>query len=236
MLVVDDREKTQHPTLLNDIGLPSIVVRRLEAADYSFLDRNNNPVGIERSEIGNLIQKMQSGELESQLLKCQENYIDVILLIEGVYDKIGGLLAVYKKSERGYFRFHIHPNTQYNSVKALEIRLSELGIELIHSSNFECSMGLINVIYRQRTKPEESHLLFKKTKVVKIPTRWTNDPAVPKLMALVPRLPETVAKRLLIEYGSIWGVLHADDSEILQIGGFGRGALDKLKEGIGKPL
>jgi len=48
------------------------------------------------------------------------------------------------------------------------------------------------------------------------------------------RFPEKVAIRLIHQFGSIWGVIHAEDSELLAVEGMGRGLLTKLKEGIGK--
>jgi len=49
-------------------------------------------------------------------------------------------------------------------------------------------------------------------------------------------MPEKVAIRLVNKYGSIWNILHTEDSELLQVEGFGRGLLDKLKRGVGKDV
>ena len=244
MLVVDDREVQEmvnHRNISNTeelsslLGVP-VTVQRLDSADFVFLNRNNEPVGIERCEIGNLMQKIRSGELEAQLIRCDENYSNVILLTEGVYDHVAGFLAHYKKNRVGnsYYRSRIEPNFRYSEVKALEIRLSELGIEVMGSPNFVCSMSLIETIYQQRTKPEEQHTLFKKVRAVKIPVRMSANPAVPKLMALCPRLPEKVAIRLIYQYDSIWTILNTPDEMLLEVEGFGRGLLDKLKKGVGK--
>lgn len=235
MLIIDDREIVQHPDIPKLLGMPS-TVQRLDAADYAFLDRNSEPLGIERSEIGNLIQKVRSGELESQMLKCQENYAHTILLTEGVYDSIDGLLAVYNGGNRGYYRTYVYPRTYYETVMAIEIRLSEMGIELIHSPTLQCSMTTIRAIYNQRTKEESQHTLFKRTRAVVIPTKLTNNPAVPKLMTLCPRISEKVAIRLINKYDNIWTLIHQPDEELLKIEGFGRGLLDKLKKGVGKDV
>lgn len=233
MIIVDDREANQHPEIPDLLDLPH-VIQRLDAGDFCFLDRNHDPTGIERSEIGNLIAKLRSGELEEQMLKCQEAYKRIILLIEGVYDQHGGLLATHKNGNRGYFRVHIYPHTPYEYVKALEVRLSEMGIEVLSSPNFECSMTVVKTIYNQRTKPEEEHTLFKRTRAVHIPTKLTSNPSVPRLMALANRLPEKVAIKLINKYDTIWNILNTEDSELLDIEGFGKGLLDKLKRGVGK--
>ncbi len=233
MITVDDREATQHPEIPDLLDIPC-VVQRLDAADFAFLDRDNEPTGIERSEIRNLLQKLRSGELEAQMLKCQANYNKIILLVEGVYDEVSGFLAIHRQSERGYYRSQIYPHTRYDHITALLVRLSEMGIEIIHSPNFGCSMVVVRTIHNQRTKAEEEHSLFKRIRPIKIPVKLSANPAVPKLMALCPRLPEKSAIRLINKFGSIWSILNSPDSELLEITGFGKGLLDKLKKGVGK--
>ena len=235
MITIDRRELQEHEDIPELIGLP-FVVDTLEAADYAFLNCNGEPVGIERCEIGNLLQKLRSGELESQMAKCDSAYSTVILLIEGVYDKVNGFLAVHAQSERGYFRKHIYPHTRYDFTIASLVRLSEMGIEIIPSPNFACSMTVVRTIYQQRTKAEEDHSLFKRIRPVNIPVKLSSNPAVPKLMALCPRLGEKVAIRLINKFDSIWDILHVDDNELLEIEGFGKGLLDKLKKGVGKDV
>lgn len=233
MITVDSREAQQHPEIPDLLDIP-VFIDLLPAADFAFVDRDMEPTGIERSEIGNLVMKLRSGELESQMLKCQENYSSIILLAEGVYDRLDNLLAIYKKGNNGYFRSHVYPNTRYNDIMAMMVRLSEMGIEVIPSPNFECSMELVKVIYHQRTKPEEEHRLFKSVRKINIPVKLSNNPAVPKLMSLTKRFPEKVSIRLINKFGSIWNVIHAKDEELLEVDGFGKGLLQKLKEGIGK--
>lgn len=235
MIVIDDREVTQHPTIPKLLDLPDIKIVRLDAADYSFLNSRDEPVGIERSEIGNLLQKLRSGELESQMGKCSEAYSSIILLVEGVYDEVQGFLAIHRQSERGYFRNHIYPHTKYDYTMASIIRLSEMGIEVIPSPNFECSMSVIRVIYQQRTKPEEEHQLFRRIRPINIPVKLSSNPTVPKVLALGRRMPEKVAIRLVNKYGSIWNIIHTSDEELLQVEGIGRGLIQRLKQSIGKP-
>lgn len=236
MIVIDDREVTQHPTIPKLLDLPDIKIVRLDAADYSFLNSRDEPVGIERSEIGNLLQKLRSGELESQMGKCSEAYSSIILLVEGVYDEVQGFLAIHRQSERGYFRNHIYPHTRYDYTMASIIRLSEMGIEVIPSPNFECSMVVVRTIYQQRTKPEDQHSMFKRIRPIRIPVKLSANPAVPRLMSLCPRLPEKTAIRLINKYESIWSILSTPDSELLGVEGMGKGLLDKLKRGVGKDV
>jgi len=233
ILIIDDREHTQHPELSEIIGIEHRI-ERLDTADYAFLDRNGSPVGIERCEIGNLIQKLRSGELEDQLYRCQESFPTTILLKEGVYDYLGGLLAIHKQGERGYFRSYVYPRTTYESIKAMEVRLSEMGVEIVDTANFACSMLVVRVIYQQRTKAEDKHTLFKRVRVPKFPTKLTTNPTVPRLMALVPRIPEATAIALVHKFDTIWNIIHAEDKALLEVQGMGKGLVRKLRESLGK--
>ena len=234
MLTIDRREIQEHEDIPELIGVP-FTVETLDSGDYCFLTRRSEVLGIERSEINNLMQKLWSGELEAQLVRCSEQYNSVMLLVEGVYDEVAGYLAVYKQTDKGYYRNRICPNTKYADIMAVLSRLSELGIEVIQTPNFAASMTCIRTIYGQRNKPEDEHSLFKRTRAIQIPTKLTNNPAVPKLMALCPRLGEKVAIRLINKYNTIWEIIHAEDAELLNVEGMGKGLLQNLKKGLGKP-
>lgn len=226
---------TQHPEIPTLLKTP-VVVARLGSADYAFLDSHDEPVGIERCEIGNLMQKIRNGELESQLIRCDEDYSTVILLVEGVFDESAGLVAHYRKSREGtaYFRSRIEPFFKWVEVQSTLIRLSELGIEIMETPNFGCSMLLIDTIYKQRTKPEESHQMFKRIRSIKIPVKLSANPAVPMLMSLCPRLPEKTAILLINKYGSIWNILNTPIPDLMETDGVGRGLVTKLFTGVGK--
>ena len=233
MLTIDRREIQEHPTIEQLITIPH-TIDTLDSADYAFLDCDNEPVGIERAEISDLISKLRSGRLEEQMTRCDQNYHTIILLVEGVYDFVGGFLATYKQSERGYYRTKIYPHTRYDHITAMLIRLAQMGIEIVHSPNFEASMIVVQTIYHQRTKPEAEHSLFKRIRPINIPVKLSANPAVPRLMALIPRIPEKTAIRLINKYGGIWTILNTDDKELLTVEGMGKGLVDKLKKGVGK--
>jgi ERCC4-type nuclease len=232
MITVDLREHSQHPETEKLAGGNTQIIM-LDAADYAFLDRDSRPTGIERCEIGNLIQKLRSGELEQQLRRCAEEYQTVVLLIEGVWDARGGLVASYKPYTKGYYCQRVHSNTYYEYVMSFLIRVSELGIEVMQTPNLRCSLDTINTLYKQRTKPEEQHTLFKHVRPLHIPPKLSANPAVPKLMGLCPRMPERVAIRLIFKYGTIWSILNASTADLLEVEGMGRGLVKNLRESVG---
>jgi ERCC4-type nuclease len=241
MILIDDREVSEHPELseLLKVVLPPgipILVERLDAADYSFLDSVGRAVGIERCEVKNLVQKLISGELEAQLTKCADIYQRVYLLTEGVYSSLAGLLTVFKEGEKVYYRDRVYPNTYYAYVLASLVRLSDFGVELIHTPNLPCTVTAIAIIYKEQRKPEDERTLFKKIRPIKMPQKISKNPAVGRLMGLCPRLPEKVALALVLKYGSIWNILHTEDKELLEVDGFGKGLLSKLKETVGKEV
>lgn len=69
-----------------------------------------------------------------------------------------------------------------------------------------------------------------------MPTKLTNDPSVGRMMGLCPRMGEKVGIRLIHRFGSIWGVLHATDKELLEVEGMGKTLVKHLKEAIGKDV
>lgn len=233
MLIIDDREHTEHPEIDTLLDIPH-TIQRLDSADFAFLSLDNCPIGIERCEINNFVQKLRSGELESQLRACSEAYSTTYLLIEGIYDQVDGLLAVNKSYDRGYFRNRIYPHTFLDTITASLVSLMRMGLEVIWSANFECSMRTVKVIYKQHQKPEDQHSLFKSLRPVVIPTKLTNNPAVPKLLSLCNRMPEKVAILLINKYGSIWKILNTPDKELMETEGMGKTLVNRLKEGVGK--
>jgi ERCC4-type nuclease len=225
VLTVDDREATQHPNVQELLKPVPTKVERLDSADYAYLDQSGLAVGIERCEVGNLLQKLRDGELETQLTRCEEQYSVIYLLVEGVYD--GDLVAVYKPSHSGYFRSHVYPNTRYEYIAGSLAGLDRMGIRIIQAATFECSMKMIKELY----KPE--HGLFKKIRAISIPVKMSSNPNVPMLMALCKRMPERVAIQLIGKYTNIWTILHTEDKELLEVDGFGKTLLSRFKESVG---
>ena len=236
MILIDKRQIVQHPEIPELLHL-DYGVALLDAGDYCFSDGSGKLVGIEQSEITNLIQKLRSGELESQMRKCQNLFDSIILLVEGVYDSVEGLLATYSKGKnnKGYFRSYVFPRTTFEYAMTSLIRLSEMGIEVIPSANLECSIDIVRYIYNNRTKTEEEHTLFKRIRKINIPTKLTANPDVPKLMSLVPRMSEKAAIGLIYKFGTVWNIIHAEDAELTEVDGVGKGLVDNLRRSVGKP-
>jgi len=233
LLYIDSREVQEHPEIPDIIGVENTVVL-MPAADYAFFDYEGKPVGIERCAIGNFVQKLRSGELEDQMAKCINMYATVILLVEEVFDACDNMLATYKHTKKGYFKSYIYTHTYYDAIEAAIVDMSRMGIELIQTPNFDCSMRTVNILYHNRTKTE--HSLFAKIRKPVMPVKMSSNPAVPKLLALCPRMPEKVAVALVYEHDTIWNILHATDKELMEIEGMGKGLVKNLREGVGKDI
>lgn len=234
MLFIDDREVTAHPEIPDVIGVEYSVLR-LPAADYVFFDwSNSSSVGIERSAIGNFVQKLRSGELEEQMAGCISMYQSVILLIEDVYDANDEVLATYKHSKKGYFRNYIYTHTYYDAIQSAIVDISRMGVEVLTTPNFDCTMRTVNIIYHNRTKQPSEHALFSKIRKPIMPVKMSANPAVPRLMALCPRIPEHVAIALVYKYDTIWNIVHQEDKELMETEGMGKGLVKNLREAIGK--
>ena len=238
MIVVDDREHTQHPEI--DTLLPGCNIDRLDAGDFAFLDYNADPVGIERCEVSNLMQKLEDGELESQLRTAEDLYKKFYLLTEGVWDKDkDGAVRSFKYAELkfkgkklpAYIHYRRHGFFQYNRLISSIIRLEEMGLKILPTTpNFACSMELVKLLSIKLAEPPEAGKMFTSSRTMKIATKLTKNPAVPMLMHLCPRLPETVAIRLINEYGSIMGILMANPTDVE---GFGQTLQGRLRTNVG---
>jgi ERCC4-type nuclease len=191
-------------------------------------------VGIERCEVGNFVQKLQSGELEEQMIRCTRTYSTTTLLLEGFYGHVGQLLCTFKEGTNAFFRSHIYPRLRMDSMVAALIRMSEYGIEIIQSPNLEGSAVTIRLLHNQRTEAEGLATLFKKIRHNKMPVKYSSNPQVSKLLGLGNRIPERVAIELIEKFGSIWAILNSQDKDILEVKGVGKGLLEGIKKGVGK--
>lgn len=234
MLFIDSREVVEHPEIPSLIGLEHSIIL-MPAADYAFFDYQNMVVGIERSGIANLIGKLKNKELERQLRHCKELYQSIILIVEGIYvpDKTGKL-AIFREAGDFYRKTFTYKRVSYKYVKAVEVDLSRMGVEIFHSPSLDCTMQIVKLIYENRTKKPDDHKLFTSMREVALPCKISANPAVPKLLTLVPRLSEKSAVLLLHKYNTIWNILHAPDEELMRIEGVGKGAVKNLRESIGK--
>lgn len=230
MIIIDDREHTQHKNTQRLLAPIPTKVERLEAADFAFLNHATEPVGIERCHVTNFLQKLRDGEMESQLRRCQQDYSQVILLLEGIYDEVSGLLALYNVTKSGHFRYKVFANTQWAYIQGCKVRLSSMGIEIIEAHSFEASMDTVRMIYNQRTKPNTEQQMFRHTRRMALPTKLTNNPSVGRLMGLIPRLPEKTAILIMQKFGSLWNVLLASDQELMGVNGVSKTTVKKLRE------
>lgn len=241
MITVDDREVTEHPDI--PTMLPGCQVQRQET-DYMFLTVSSEVCGVERSEVGNLIQKIVSGELERQVRLASEVCNLFYLLPEGVWDEEAGKVISYRKKlvylpahnrrEYAYILSHRYDSYQYDSLASLLIRLEQMGVRLLPASpNFMCSIRIIRLLETKLTEPPEARTLFRKVQSVLLPTKLTKNPAVPRLIALCPRLSEKTAVMLINKYETILNIVNAPESDVLRVDGMGATLLRRLKDNIG---
>ncbi len=235
MLTIDRREDQQHPEFANGLVSAQIPIRvdTLDEADFAFLNLMREPIGIERMAISNYVQKLMDGELEAQLRRCADSYFTTYVLIEGVYTPSKGRLAIHRSTRRGFYPSKTYARISYGVVVSSLVRLESMGFKLIHSANPDATIYVIESIYNHHQKHEDDHTLFTKLRPPKIPVKLSANPAVPKLLALCPRLGEKAAIRLINQYGTIWEILHRPDKELLEIEGFGKVALARLKASVG---
>ena len=118
MLYIDTREKGSLPNKLSQVE--NSVVCTLMAGDYAITNKKDkdNPILIERSRGGDLLQKIVSGRIDTQIDKCKQSTNNVIILIEELDHKTMA-----------------RSNMSYKQVIAKIASISQKGVQIIMTRN-----------------------------------------------------------------------------------------------------
>ena len=195
--------------------------------DYCWLI-NTESEALERKYITDFVSSMFSGRLTKQLRGCIDEFKRVFLLVEGIWDCEDNKLVVYRKSRKGVFVPAFYsPNLKYDDVwSAIKTVLAY--VDVVFTPNMEATA---RVILNLSNGLKEKNLMTKAVKKKRIPI-WTREIKVVKLMNLVDRLPESIAKDLIKEFGSIQGVLDASDDTLIKVEKMGKGLVKNLRDAI----
>jgi len=198
--------------------------------DYAWL-RNNESEAVERKEIRDFITSKFSGRLVEQLEGCLKEYNKVSVILEGVWGSTqDGKLLIYKKTRSGAY----YPDKFFTKIEHKDIIKAILSIrryvdiipttcrESTARTILEMSLGIMDADLSKPIKRRDFPI-------------WTRDEQTIKLMNIVPRLPEKVARELIKRFGCIGKIAEiiiTDDSELLEANGVGKGTISNLKKAI----
>jgi ERCC4-related helicase len=201
-VVVDDRETSSRVVeILSKTGA-SISLRRLAFGDYAIGDR----ILIERKTARDFVDTLVERDLLGQIRDLAANALRPVLIIEG------GDLAGQRD---------IHPNAIRGALAAITV---DLGVSVLFTKDEEDTAQMISVLARR----EESEGGDRK-----VPLRKGSQSAREQQENIIASFPDIGLKnaRLLLEhFGSVRGVIDADEPELLKVKGIGEGRARRIHE------
>ncbi len=114
----------------------------LAAGDYSFPDHDGKLIGIERKEVGDLLNSI-GNKLDNQLERMLDNYPECILLLEGSWRTIADKVV----TEQGITNWHM--STIWNYLQSWQRK----GITLELTSGIPHTIRRLNELYAYYQKP-----------------------------------------------------------------------------------
>ncbi len=200
--------------------------------DYVWFACDGHRVGVERKQWGEVLS--DPDHVEEQLRREMLSTEETVLLVEGVAEATPWGMDVYTKSvDKPYFRLHHsygtpkHPQSGlYHRIQAWFWQLDKAGISVYRTCHSRDTASALVAWYKSCQKAEHTTLQrYIKQRVAIRPF----DARVLTLMGIEGVQLGEVRARALIEYfGSLWMVLNAPLSQLVQVDGIGVGVARKL--------
>lgn len=244
MLYVDDREprpNVKYPNrqdmvqLLDCLGVPA-KFERLQVGDYRWYDSLGDLIIVTR-KASDLLQSVFDGHFQTELNQCCK-MVDsygggkVIALMEGPWAVTDEGVAWFRGDGYGGFQMDRPHATRHEMVPGIELSLQLDNIMVMHSCSVWETAVTLSVLYKRSQNGWPSTM----TRGRRLPPlHRTTDQRIARLMALVDRLPEKVALKLIQQFGTITvvvGLADENPNELLKVPGFGPTYLRKLQEAI----
>lgn len=192
-IIVDSRELASRVAReLLEYGIVSRP-KVLEVGDYVLSDR----VGVERKTAEDFLQSIMDKRLLEQALRLRQSFPKPVMIIEGE--------GLYSK--RG-----VHPNAVRGALASIAV---DFGIPVLFSRDEKDTAALLAAILR-REKGEGREARIRGDKRV-LTLREQQE----SIIAGLPRVNITLARRLLKEFKSVEGVFNASEEELTRVQGIG---------------
>ena len=215
ILFIDNRERSGLEKLVikycesNKINFQ---VRQTHLTDYSF-----GPVGIESKSINDYMSSLYSGHLEQQLQNLDDNYAQPILLVWGTLDKY---VAQAKRSGRSI----PYPRAFASFTGSLARWCNDFDIQIITFPDKSTAARFI-------CKRFEKHGTLSSTSTYRVMRRTsTEDMRIDILKAA--GCSDAIAKRLLIEHGSVAEIVGLNAKDLMKIEGVGKVRADRIMKAL----
>lgn len=226
-LEMDRREPEAIFDELVGLGSPPDLVT-LETGDYQFYMHDENglvQVLIERATWPNLLDKIKTGELATQLRRAIEAKALIFLLIEG---KIGQDYDTGKVKLLGSFK-PITTGFRYSSIRGFLRAVQLAGVVVEYTTSKSDTVAEI-VNLREYFSTNEHDGLTKnyRPKIVSLKPPNVGE----EILMSIPTIGIENARGLLKEFGSIVGVANATEKELVKVDKIGKVKAKLIKEAL----
>lgn len=208
--------------------------------DYLFFACDGHRVGIERKQWAEILS--DPDHVEEQIRREMVSVEEMVLLIEGVAEATPYGMDVYTKSgDKPYFRLqrsygtpkHPQPGLHHR-IQAWLWQLDHYGVSVYRTCNSQDTASALVAWHNSALK--ETHDTLQRYIKPRINPK-AFDPAVLTLMGIEKaNLGEIRAKALLSYFGSVWDVLNAPLSSLVDVEGIGPSVARSLIDAIGRPF
>ncbi len=202
-VVVDDRESGSGVgKLLESYGV-NVIMSNLDVADYILSER----VAVERKTATDFINSMKDGRLFSQVGEMARNFESPVLVIEGnnIY-RISGM----------------HPNAIRGAIASI---ITDYRIPVLQTNGAEETAALMFWIAKREQIDEKKQVNIrgkKKAQTIKEKQEY--------LVAGIPKISRTIARRLLKHFGSPANVFAASEKDLREVNGVGQNIAKLIRQ------
>ncbi len=211
-IIIDSREKVHIRKVLSKAGIV-YGVEAMKVGDYKAVTPSGT-VTIERKTMSDLFSSIMDGRFETQMAKLSQENLP-ILLITGDFKE---LYRFYKSTAR------INEQTVHGIIASALVRYglrSVIWIQAIDGDPHKDGLILAGKVLKK----------IAEGKLDQIPDRRIETKTKPQeeLLKHILNIPKNVAINLLSKFGSVRGVLNAQDDQLKQVKGVGPARLKRMK-------
>ncbi len=205
-ILVDTREAGSSVlSLLKSLSNVSVEMKPLPVADIVISDS----VAIERKTGEDFVASLLDGRLFDQAAQLSDTFDRPLMIVEAE-----SLSKIYAKR-------NIHPNAIRGALASISL---DFGIPVIFVRDKEEGAALISVILRRETDPKRPPQVKGKLRGKTLPEQQEG------VVAALPDVNLTLARRLLSHFGSPQAVFCAGPEELRKVGGIGKVTAAKIRK------
>ena len=200
-------------------------------ADYFLNAFDLHTIQFERKQNGELLGDMDG--VENQLKKQYSMADESYLIIEGfIIPSPKGCIALKPSKNLKFFIAEREYRVNYAGLVAWKYQLDKAGITVVETPHLAGTASLLVAIYKSAQESEHSTLRRYIKEKIYIPGE---NPYIKSLMGIVgANLGEKRATALIDAFGTMWRVLLAEEEELCQVEGIGRGVARSLLKAVGR--